>query len=212
MEVDNSPGQNCVRNHGGKGIFGDPFLRHKQKAVRILLQNVGGIGFVSGERNKETLKMEKLKMAVCNFSVDLLCLTEVNKDWRKVNTKHTVWEGTKSWKENRRVQASYNVTQQPDTVNQVGGTVTCAFDELVFGICNQGSDNRKLGRWSYIIIEGKNSLKTAFITCYCPVKGSNPGSAYTQQLVYMNLNRHLIPDGITCPRQLFGHDLQSLIS
>ena len=116
MGVGNTLGQRRARNHGGKGIFGDPFLRHKSKSVRILLQNVGGIGFLTSDKDRETMKMEKLKTAVCKFNVDLLCLTEVNKDWRKVSTKHTVWEGTKSWRENRRIQASYNVTQRPETV------------------------------------------------------------------------------------------------
>ena len=88
----------------------------------------------------------------------------------------------------------------------------CAFDKLVYGIYKQGFDERKLGRWSYFTIEGKCNTKTIFITCYCPVKGSSPGSAYAQQLVYIANNRSSIPDDITCPRQLFGYDLSLFLS
>ena len=211
MEVDNSTGQNRVRNHGRKGIFGDPFLRTKSKSIRILLHNVGGIGFVTGQRSRETLKMEKLKELVCRYGVDLISLSEVNKDWRKIQTNNTIWEGTKAWQEHRRVQVSQNTTQRSEKEFLVGGTAMCAFNELVFKICQQGQDERKLGCWSLFTIQGKHYLKTTFITCYCPVRGNDPGSAYAQQLTYIANNRTSIPDSIECPRQLFGYDLKTLM-
>ena len=36
----------------------------------------------------------------------------------------------------------------------------CAFDDLIFRISNQGEDEGKLRRWSYITITCKNNLKT----------------------------------------------------
>ena len=45
-----------------EGIHGDPIRQRKdENHVRILLQNPGGIGFVTGRRNRESLKIEKLK-------------------------------------------------------------------------------------------------------------------------------------------------------
>ena len=52
---------------------------------------------------------------------------------------------------------------------------------------------------------------TTIITCYCPVKSSSPGSAYSQHLTYMAENSNDIPCDVKCPRQLFGYDLRSLI-
>ena len=74
------------RNHDGKGVFGHILQRNKKK-VRILLQNVGDIGFVANERIRKTLKTEKSRNIVCRYNVDLLSLSEVNKDWRKISTK-----------------------------------------------------------------------------------------------------------------------------
>ena len=80
MEAQTSSGKHRSRKHGTKGHFGDLLKRGKDGCIRILLQNVCGIGFVSNQRSKETLKMEKLKNLSCNWAVDLMCLTETNKD------------------------------------------------------------------------------------------------------------------------------------
>ena len=211
MEAQTSSGKHRSRKHGTKGHFGDLLKRGKDGCIRILLQNVCGIGFVSNQRSKETLKMEKLKNLSCNWAVDLMCLTETNKDWRKSKYENTIWGATETWREHRRVQISQNTQQKSTTNRQIGGTATVAFDDLVFRISEQGCDTRKLGRWSYISVTGKNNLTTTFITCYCPVIGRNSGSVYSQHLTYMSQNSKEIPYGITCPRQLFGHDLQQLI-
>ena len=181
------------------------------KCSRILLHNTGGIGFISGERSKETLKMERLKELSINYDIYLLCLTELNKDWRAIQQNNTIWNGTVGWKENRRVQVSNNITKPPTGKNQVGGTAMVAFNNLVFNISDQGYDSRKLGRWSYFTITGKNDIITTFITCYCPVRSPSPGSNYGQQLVYMDENKDDIPENIVCPRELYGIDHKKLI-
>ena len=127
----------------------------------------------------------------------------MNKDWRKVESKNTIWEGIKGWREFHRVQVAYNTTSPSDKDYQVGGTLMCAFNDFVFRISEQSCDKSRLERWTSLTIRGGNKLKTTFITAYCPVKGSNPGSTYSQQLVYMANHRSIIPSSIICPRQLF---------
>eukprot|EP00979_Chaetoceros_neogracilis_P017703 scaffold10267_cov270-Chaetoceros_neogracile.AAC.1 len=85
------------------------------------------------------------------------------------------------------------------------------FNEIVSRIAEKGQDKRKLGRWSHIDIQGKNSLMTTIITCYCPVISSGPASCYSQQLVYMSHHPEELPPNTTCPRQLFGSDLRTLV-
>ena len=48
------------KNHGDADPF-DPLTRVGPGCVRILLHNVNGIGFVTGQRSKATVKLEKLK-------------------------------------------------------------------------------------------------------------------------------------------------------
>ena len=138
-------------------------------------------------------------------------LTEVNKDWRRVEQQHTIWNATARWGENRRVEAANNINKPSEAEFQVGGTAIVAFDDFVFGITKQGSDSRKLGRWVWVTVTGKNNCNTTIITCYCPVKGTSPGSVYAQHLLYMAEHNIDVPNNITCPRQLFGHDLQNII-
>ena len=44
--------------------------------------------------------MEKLKKLSIDYSVDLFCLTEANKDWWAVPREHVIGNGTMGWKEN----------------------------------------------------------------------------------------------------------------
>ena len=90
-------------------------------------------------------------------------------------------------------------------------SISMAMGELVYRISSQGSDSRRLGRWSTMTTTGKNELHTTIITCYCPVKGTCTGSAYVQHLKYMADHRNEPPDDMDCPRQLFGHDLKEYI-
>ena len=104
--------------------------------------------------------------------------------------------------------SSYNKQFPTDTERQIGGTASMAMDDMVFRCCEQGNDNRDLGHWSYITLQGKNNLKTTMINCYCLVRSTTcPGSAYSQQLLYMSQHQNDIPPDCQCPRQLFGLDL-----
>ena len=86
-----------------------------------------------------------------------------------------------------------------------------SFDDMFFRISCQGQDGRLLGRLSYFSITGKNGLKITIITCYCPCKGSYPGSVYSQRLLYISENESALPENIICPQQLFGYDLRTLL-
>ena len=67
-------------NHEDRGHWGDLLRRNKGGGVRVLLYNTGGIGFRTGDRSKESLKSEKMRRICNEYKIDLVCLTEVNKD------------------------------------------------------------------------------------------------------------------------------------
>ena len=53
------------QNHN-KGIQGDAINQRKDDGnIRILLHNPGGIGFMMGQRNRESYKMDKLIKVYC---------------------------------------------------------------------------------------------------------------------------------------------------
>ena len=122
-------------NHGEVSHFGDHLRRKHPDHIRILLHNPRGIKFTSDFRSIHSLKAEKLKKLVLLHDIDLVALSEVNRDWRSVHESDSIWSSTSNWREHRRVQVSYNITKRPTKSNfQVGGTAMVAFDELVFRI------------------------------------------------------------------------------
>ena len=198
------------RNHGSRH-HGDHLHSRDPGNIRFLLHNPGGVGYLDNKRCLPTLKMEKLKKLVIKQEFDFVGLCEVNKDWRRVQQSKNIWSATENWKSNRRIQTSQNSTKPPKKSDfLVGGTVSLAFDELVPRICEQGEDFRRLGRWSYITIAGKNNIKTTIFTCYCPCFGKSPGSTYSQHLIYLAEHKSTNFTS-TCPRQLFGMDLKNVI-
>ena len=165
---------------------------------------------MTNKRCKETLKMEKLKKLILSQDFDIIALSEINKDWRKINYDNSIWGATQSWHEHRRIQVSYNNTSPALKEYQPGGTAMMIMGELTFRISFQGGDHRRLGRWSTFTLTGKNEVNTTILTCYCPSRSSSLGSTFVQQLLYMSNNKANIPD-IDCPRQLFGIDLKNEI-
>jgi len=102
------------------------------------------------EIEKESYKIEKLKKFIIEKQVDIVGLTEVNKDWRCVPTENTVWAATAPWRETQKIQVSNYTTSQQNREHQIeiGGTISMAFDEVLHRISERGQDIRGLGRWS----------------------------------------------------------------
>ena len=154
--------------------------------------------------------MEKLKKLILTNDFDIIALTEINKDWRKISYENSIWGATQPWQEHRRIQVSHNTSSPASRVYQPGGTAMMMLGELTFRISHQGDDPRQLGRWSTITITGKNEVNTTLLTCYCPVRSASLGSTFVQQLLYISNNKDILPD-VNCPRQLFGIDLKNEI-
>ena len=118
---------------------------HRNVRQLLVLQNKLKIEYVSTmSLGKIDENIERLKQITINYNTDLICLMEVNKDWRSVHKDNTIWNGTAQWKENRQVQVSNNTTKPTMGTNQIGGTAIVSFDDLVFNISDQGCDKRKL--------------------------------------------------------------------
>ena len=164
--VDHTPNtRRRTRKHGSKGVWGHHFKKIFKDCLRLLCYNTGGIGFLSEERSKETLKMHKLKKLVLENQVDIMSLTELNKDWRKVPYTQSIWTALSGWRDNKRIQVSTNTYQEAQDQKLIGGTATCCLADTVFRISGQGCDDRKLGRWSYGIFTGKNNATNLLLPC-----------------------------------------------
>ena len=170
--------------------------KKKEGTVRILFQNIGGLG---ENKPKSSYKLDKLKKTVLANEVDIYGMAEVNTDWRLIDTENTLWNRTKGWHKHRKISLSHNEQGAKISPFQVRGTATITANEVACRVIEFDNDFRHLGRWSTTLLQGKGNIRTRIVTAYCPVKSYNVGGTYAQQLQGLAL------DGIVdrCPKEVF---------
>ena len=154
------------------------------KHVRISFVNVNGIG--SFARHE---KSEGVRRYIVDNSVDVMGIAETNVNWMKVKNKDTLWDRTKAWAPDRRLGVSYNLHQRIPSKAQPGGTATIAVNDMAHRYKECGYDPSGLGRWSWIMVSGKQQCVTRFVTVYAPQKGGRGlNTVYEQQLAHLKTN------------------------
>ncbi len=137
---------------------------------------------------------------------DIIGIAETNLRWHRVPNQDKPRQRFKSAFEHTHVAYSYNL-QDYDYLDkrQSGGTMIISKGVACNRIISWGSDERKLGRWTWVLYRGTPS-PLRIVTIYRPVLSNNIHGAYKQQQTY------LLSIGITtCPRTLLLDDLQKLI-
>ena len=144
--------------------WGNKIKSKNKNVVRILLNNVNGIG-----QHRGGMKDEIMRAFMDKWGVDVACITEPNVHWGKVRHKDTWFERSSGWFESRRLAVSYHQKRgRLATVNQYGGTMTIARNDISHRAVQSGYDSSGMGRWLYIRFRGKRKNVTRVITCYCP--------------------------------------------
>ena len=174
--------------------------------IRILFQNPHGLGWMAGGTRVQSPKITKLRDTLIKHQVDILGLSEVNKDWRVIPKKDTFWSITDGWFEHRRLTTGINSKVPPTSQIQYGGTLVMAMNRIAYSITAHNDDARQLGRWTSFLFRGKNQHHCRIICAYCPCKGVGTKSTYALQVI------GLAKAGITeCPRKQFWDDLKCYI-
>lgn len=81
-----------------------------------------------------------------------------------------------------------------------------AMNKITHSINNTEQDPRRLGRWTSIVLKGKNNKRCRIICAYCPCRSSGPNSTYALQIV--GLARQ---NNFNCPRRQFWADLKAFL-
>jgi Exonuclease III len=196
--------QNEQNRHSG--IYGDHIKQKNGGMIRILFQNPQGLGRIGQVGQEQSLKLSKLKDFLIKHKFDVVGLSEVNKDWRLVPHKETLWATTEGWFEYRRLSTCINQKVRPQSQIQYGGTALMAINKCAYSIIKIEPDHRQLGRWTSILFRGKNQHLCRIICAYCPCKSTGPTSTYALQVV--GLAQDTIVD---CPRKQFWTDLKAYI-
>ena len=178
---ENNQGTNRVLNRREpKEYWGNKQSKKENKNIRVSFVNINGIGpWAKSE------KSEEIRKYMISSAVDVMGISEVGVNWSKVHNVHTLWERTKKWFHTRRIGVSYNTTQTITGRLQQGGTATLVAGEVAHRYKDSGFDATGLGRWSWVLLSGKQRCVTRFVTVYCPTKSFGPSTVYTQQLTQL---------------------------
>ena len=167
------------------------------KTIRVCSVNVNSLGL-----SKHSPKDKEIKQFIDTYDVDIMCLTEVNVKWSLLEAEDKIWDRTSHWFENIKLGVGFNTNDPNALKHQPGGTVIIARDKIAL-TCVSGSDESKLGRWSWVIIKGANGLNTRVVSAYSPSgSGRGPATVYSQHLSVLQND----------PTQTFWDDLGLTLS
>ena len=111
---------------------------------------------------------------------------EANLQWDKVNTYDNWYERSHETLGRQNYKWAYNRHDHhnPHT-KQIGGTGIVARLAAHPRVVDKGEDTHRLGRWTWMKIEGRHQHFTKVLTAYRPHKNtSSLGTVYNQQLRY----------------------------
>jgi hypothetical protein len=177
-------------------------LRKKTKStMRLLMCNPNGLTG-PGQFNK----LERLKHKSLSYQLDALCIVEHGQNLRHIPVQYQLKHQTQGWWQHRRISQTYNKHFDTGNQSQVGGVSIILADTLAHRSSSTSNDPTGLGRWTSILVRGKQSFVTRIVCTYRPCKSSGPETAYIQQALYFyQINRK------GDPRKLFMEDLASAI-
>ena len=144
--------------------YGDNLKKKKESEnLRILFQNINGIG-----TTKETDKKEVLRDFINEYKVDCYAIAEVNVNWKIVPTKDSMHTFFKDSFQNCRVTSAHNLWGNTKKPHQQGGVGIVTTGDMALRIASTDQDGKKLGRWTSTVLRGKHNMLTRVVSVYVP--------------------------------------------
>ena len=182
-------------------VFGDE-IEAKQDKVLIGLVNSAGL---ATEKYKE--KDDRLREIMKSYGFEIFGLTEVNINWKNTNTHNSIWERTYGWFRDLRIATSWNTKYKHTSAFQRGGTLMLATGKMAGRTKESRSDPWRWGRWSEMLIQGKEDRQIRVITLYRP--NHNAGKINS---VFNITKTTMTSEGdLRCPREAIYEDLDKEI-
>ncbi len=147
--------------------WGDNISSNKDNnIIRIMFQNIGGLGY-----NHENSKAESLKNFMNQYEVDIMTMAEVNVNWRRVTRQYSIYDLANQWFESKTISFAYNQRARCKTGHLPGGVGIISRGEAALRNKEAKQDKSRLGRWSWNLLQGKDNNKVRIVSVYVPKKG-----------------------------------------
>jgi hypothetical protein len=185
--------------------FADLLTREKPEGhIRI---TAGNIGFLP--QPAQAAKSRHFIDSLKNFNTDIHLGTEPNIQWSELDAENQWYQRSKETLNRQSYKFGFNRNDHTNSrARQIGGTFVVALQEGQPRVFEKGEDTTKLGRWTWMRIQGRHGHFTRVISAYRPNKNTtDPGSAYNQQQRYWRNDQGIF----TCPLKLFDEQLKELL-
>ena len=176
--------------------FGHSFARKPEGTVRIGYINLGGIKSHLSSQDSQLYKF------LSDNQVDIICLSELNLHWRLVPSSQQLRECLRGWWNRLHISLGYFQSYPCNSTEQYGGECNLVMGDQASRVTGKGSD-RKMGRWTWTTLRGRNNSIVRVISAYRPVRNARGSSSvWNQQLSWIH------EKGLdTNPHKLFHSDL-----
>ena len=169
--------------------FGDSVRKKKEKTIRVMFQNVRGIGY-----GKKHFKAERVRQTIVNHKVDVMMIAEVNVNWERAGRENSFRQIARYWFRQCKSSCTYNQHQRLEVTKwQPGGHAIVSRDEISLRIINYDQDIRRMGRWTSQLIQGKMGIKTRVVSVYVPRTSKD----HTHQRIYCQQQAALLKLKVT---------------
>jgi hypothetical protein len=202
---------NTTPEEPDKGVWGHhPAEINNQDTLRILFSNPRGL-----QLSTDIMETQFSLGRVHSLHAGVLCLAETNLNWghpRALTKFHGLIR--KIW---RHTSVSKSYTKDDfSSERQPGGTITMACNHWTSRVLEKGEDPFGLGRWSYIVLRGKDTRKilviTAYRVCRQTIQSVGVKTSNAQQFRQLSKTfRDADLSGDPIPRHQFIVDLQGWI-
>ena len=179
-------------------LHGDRIGRKKEGYSRIIFENFDGLAPWKHTNDKLDIAKRFLK----RYEDDFYAGTECRDQWDLLYNKQKLTNLFKTECAIFTVTA-HNIHEQISR-SQEGVTAMMMFDNLASVVKEKGVDKSGLGRWCWMLIQGKNNHRTRLITAYQPCRCNKKANSavYAQQRRY-----HRLENDFRCPIFIFKNDL-----
>lgn len=194
----------CASTTTSGRTFGEDMEPLDEDMVRIASLNVNNLGV----KSYSNVKQEALKQWIFDNEIGVIGIQEVGIAFHRQKKYDSLYERMRDirWKRIKISQAN-NIRENIE-ISQYGGTAILAYDEIASrASLKTGKDNSGLGRWTWMLFEGKHGYRTRIISAYNPCKSKGAETVYMQHCRYFQKQ-----GDSTCPRILFQKQLTAQIN
>ena len=158
---------------------------------------------------KEHHKNKQLLKFIWENKFDFWLLNEIGLNWSRIDACNSFYERIIEFFKPVKYKVAFNENEKDlEDKYQYGGTGVMATERMTCKVIKKGKDTTGLGRWVWVLIEGKERKKLRIVSAYRPSETNNGEKSVMQQhfRYYTKTGRTDKEGNVVNPRKAFYED------